>query len=52
MLDVYKSILSHAVDNSLKRLEKRGFIDYCYNLMIKKNGVLCLATKEEERMEN
>ena len=48
VLDVYKSILTHAVDSSLKRLKKRGFIDYCDSLMIKKNGVLRLATYEEE----
>ncbi len=49
VLDVYKSILTHAVDSSLKRLKKRGFIDYCDSLMIKKNGVLRLATYEEEK---
>ena len=48
VLDVYKSILTHAIDNSLQRLKKRGFIDYSYCYMIKKNGVLCLATTEEE----
>ena len=48
VLDVYKSILTHAVDSSFKRLKKRGFIDYCYSLMIQKNGVLRLATYEEE----
>lgn len=49
VLDVYKSILTHAVDSSLKRLEKKGFINYCDSLMIKKNGVLRLATYEEEK---
>ena len=49
VLDVYKSILTHAVDSSLKRLKKRGVIDYYDSLMIKKNGVLRLATYEEEK---
>lgn len=48
VLDVYKSILTHAVDSSLKRLKKKGVIDYCDSLMIRKNGVLRLATYEEE----
>ena len=48
VLDVYKSLLTHAVDSSLQRLKKRGFIDYSYSYMIKKNGVLRLATYEEE----
>ena len=49
VLDIYKSILTHAVDSSLKRLKKRGVIDYYDSLMIKKNGVLRLATYEEEK---
>ena len=49
VLDVYKSLLTHAIDNSLKRLKKRGVIDYCDSYMIRKNGVLRLATYEEEK---
>ena len=48
VMDVYKSILTHAVDNSLKRLEKKGFINYKYTFMIHYQGEWRLATEEEE----
>ena len=48
VMDVYKSILTHAVDNSLKRLEKKGFINYKYTFMIHYQGDWRLATEEEE----
>ena len=48
VLDVYKSILTHAVDSSLKRLEKKGFINYKYTFMIHYQGEWRLATEEEE----
>lgn len=48
VMDVYKNILTHAVDNSLKRLEKKGFINYCYTFMVHYKGEWRLATKEEE----
>ena len=48
VLDVYRSILSHAVDSSLKRLEKKGFINYKYTFMIHYEGIWRLATEEEE----
>ena len=48
VMDVYKSILTHAVDNSLKRLEKKGFINYKYTFMIHYEGIWRLATEEEE----
>ena len=48
VLDVYKSILTHAVDSSLKRLEKKGFINYKYTFMVHYEGIWRLATDEEE----
>ena len=48
VLDVYKSILTHAIDSSLKRLEKKGFINYKYTFMIHYEGKWRLATDEEE----
>ena len=48
VMDVYKNILSHAVDSSLKRLEKKGFINYKYTFMIHYQGDWRLATEEEE----
>ena len=48
VMDVYKNILTHAVDSSLKRLEKKGFINYKYTFMIHYQGEWRLATEEEE----
>ena len=48
VMDVYRSILSHAVDSSLKRLEKKGFINYKYTFMVHYKGEWRLATDEEE----
>ena len=48
VLDVYKSILTHSIDSSLKRLEKKGFINYKYTFMIHYQGEWRLATEEEE----
>ena len=47
-MDVYKNILTHAVDSSLKRLEKKGFINYKYTFMVHYKGEWRLATEEEE----
>ena len=48
VLDVYKNILTHAVDSSLKRLEKKGFINYKNTFMIHYEGEWRLATEEEQ----
>ena len=48
VMNVYKNILTHAVDSSLKRLEKKGFINYKYTFMIHYEGEWRLATEEEE----
>ena len=48
VINVYKNTLTHAVDNSLKRLEKKGFINYCYTFMIQYEGIWRLATEEEQ----
>ena len=48
VMDVYKSILTHSIDSSLKRLEKKGFINYKYTFMIHYEGIWRLATDEEE----
>ena len=48
VMDVYKNILTHAVDSSLKRLEKKGFINYKNTFMIHYKGEWRLATEEEE----
>ena len=48
VMNVYKNILTHAVDSSLKRLEKKGFINYKYTFMIHYKGEWRLATEEEE----
>ena len=47
-MDVYKNILTHSIDSSLKRLEKKGFINYKYTFMIHYQGDWRLATEEEE----
>ena len=48
VLDVYKNILTHAVDSSLKRLEKKGFINYKNTFMVHYEGEWRLATEEEQ----
>ena len=48
VMDVYKNILTHSIDSSLKRLEKKGFINYKYTFMIHYQGDWRLATEEEE----
>ena len=48
VMNVYKNILTHAVDSSLKRLEKKGFINYKYTFMVYYEGIWRLATEEEE----
>ena len=48
VLDVYKNILTHSIDSSLKRLEKKGFINYKYTFMVHYEGEWRLATEEEE----
>ena len=48
VMDVYKNILTHSIDSSLKRLEKKGFINYKYTFMIHYQGEWRLATEEEE----
>ena len=48
VMNVYKNILTHAVDSSLKRLEKKGFINYKYTFMVHYEGIWRLATEEEE----
>ena len=48
VMNVYKNILTHAVDSSLKRLKKRGFINYKYTFMVHYEGEWRLATEEEQ----
>ena len=48
VMNVYKNILTHAVDSSLKRLEKKGFINYKNTFMVHYEGEWRLATEEEE----
>ena len=48
VINVYKNILTHAVDSSLKRLEKKGFINYKNTFMVHYEGEWRLATDDEK----